>query len=304
MKKIIIAILLSIILILTACSQEQAQAPAARTGAFIGGTTGLTALFEPLSIKEENIFTVFDTEDFPLVGDLQNKGEDTNQPKGVRLRLLGPAQQDFANIPLLTVQNQQVIEKVSDFNPQGGEEILSFTPQARARYTSLVTGFTDITWNLEFNYDYKTHLIINDICFKGDPTDLKVCNPKEKKTFAVSAAPITITNVEQDSAGRGVILMKIDVQNAGQGHSTIIGTDFDQRFDQLAYTIDEPDKWECKSGGRENEARLTEGKAQILCRLKLPLAEADLYTRSVRLTVSYAYKELIQEKLRIKESAR
>ena len=304
MKQTIFIIILSSMLLLTACSQEQEQTPAARTGAFIGGTTGLTALFEPLSIQEENIFTVFDTEDFPLVVDLRNKGEETIQPNGVRVRLLGPAQQDFANIPAWTLQNLQVIEKVSDFNPQGGEEILSLTPQARARYTAPVTGFTDITWNIEYDYDYKTHLIVNDICFKGNPTDQKVCNPKEQKTFAVSAAPITITNAEQDSAGRGVVLLKIDVRNAGQGHSTIIGTDFDQRFDQLAYTIDEPDKWECKSSGRENEARLTDGTAQILCRLKLPLAEADLYTRSVRLTVSYAYKELIQEKLRIKESAR
>ncbi len=304
MKKTIIVVLLSIILVLTACSKEEAQAPAARTGAFIGGTAGLTAVFEPLSIKEDNIFTVFDTEDFPLVVDLRNKGEETIQPNGVRLRLLGPARQDFVNLPNWTLQNQQTIEKVSDFNPQGGEEILSFTPQARARYSANVTGFTDITWNLEYDYDYKTHVIINDVCFKGDPTDPKICNPKETKTVSVSAAPITVTSVEQDSAGRGVILLKIDVSNAGQGHSTIVGTEFDQRFDQLAYAIDEPDKWECKSGGRESEARLTDGKAQVICRLKLPLEEADLYTRSVRLTLSYAYKELIQEKLRIKESAR
>jgi hypothetical protein len=302
MKKTILAILIMSLFIITACTTEK-TAPTTG-GAFIGGTAGITAAFEPLSIEQDGVFTIFDTEEFSLDVLLKNKGEETVKPDKVTLRLLGPAQTDFQNIQSWELKNSQEIEKVSEFNPEGGEEIVSFSPEANAKYTGLVTGLVDITWNLEYVYEYKTHLIVDEVCFKGDLTDKKVCKVKEPKTFSVSGAPITITSVEEDSAGRGVVLLKIQVQDSGIGDSTVAGKDFDHRFDQVAYTVDEPEKWECKSGGRENEARLTEGKATIICRLKTPLSEDDLYVRNVRITFDYLYKELIQEKLRIKESAK
>ena len=129
---------------------------------------------------------------------------------------------------------------------------------------------------------------------------------KESKNAAVSGAPITVTGVAQDTGGKGIILLKIDVSNAGEGDSTIIGKDFDKagRFDQISYEIDEPEKWKCSSGGRENEARLIDGKAQVICKLKKPLTEDELYTKPVRLTLDYTYKELLLKKLRVKESAK
>lgn len=302
MKKTIIflSILVSLFL-LTSCGESQPQTNTG--GVFIGGTQGVVASFEPFSIKEDNIYTIFDTEDFPIDVILKNKGEEIVPSGKVTLRLLGPAKEDFQNIPQWQVLNKEEILKISEFNPDGGEEVVSFTPTTNARYTALVTGFTDLTWNLEYRYDYKTHLIINEVCFKGDFTDPKVCDIEGEKTFAVSGAPITATKVSQDTAGKGVIVIKIDISNAGKGQSTILGKEFDERFSQVAYTIDESAKWECKSGGRQNEARLVDGKAQIICRLKTAVPEEEVYTKSIRLTLDYTYKELNQEKLRIKESA-
>ena len=286
----------------TACT---AKAPTtAGGGAFIGGTSGVVAAFEPLSIKEGDIYSIFDTEDFSLDISVKNKGEETVPQGKVTLRLLGPAQSLFQNIPLWQKQNAQPIDKISEFNPTGGEEIVSFTPTGGARYTAPVTGVTDITWNLEYWYDYKTHLIVNDVCYKGDITDPKVCEVKGPKIYSVSSAPITVDAVEQETAGRGIILLKIMVRDAGTGQSTIPGQEFDNRFDQIRYSIDESTQWKCTSGGRENQAQLVDGKAEIICRLRTPLAENDLYTKQSRLTLDYTYKELIQEKLRIKESAR
>ena len=99
-------------------------------------------------------------------------------------------------------------------------------------------------------------------------------------------------------------MLKFTVKNAGLGKATVSGEEFDSRFDQVAYTIDEPQKWECKSGGRENEARLVEGQADVVCRLKTALAEEDVFVKQVKLTLSYVYKELVQEKLRVKESVK
>lgn len=302
LKSLILIMLVSLLLI-TACSGTQKNA--VKTGsAFLGGVNGLTASFEPLSIKENNIYTVFNTEDFPLEVNLKNKGEEDISPGKVSLKLLGPAKTDFQNIPQWTLKNVQIINKMSEFNPEGGEEIVSFTPNKRALYTAPIVGFNDITWNLEYTYEYKTHLIVNDVCFKGDLTQKTVCEVKEKKVYSVSGAPITVTGITEDSGGKGIVILKIEIQDSGKGDSTVIGKDFDNRFGQITYTIDEPQKWECKSGGRENEARLIGKRATIICRSKVPLTNDDLYVKNVRLDFSYLYKELIREKLRVKESVK
>ena len=301
MKKLYLFLTVFISLfLLTSCGESQQQTNTG--GVFIGGTQGVIATFELFSVKVENIYTIFDTEDFPINVILKNKGEEVVTPGKVILRLLGPAKEDFQNIPQWQVLNKEEISKISEFNPDGGEEVVSFT-STPAKYTALVTGFTDLTWNLEYMYDYKTYAIMNDVCFKGDFTDPKVCEVKGDKTFAVSGAPITVTKMSQDTAGKGVIVLKIDISNAGKGQSTFVVKEFDERFSQVSYSVDEAVKWECKSGGRENEARLVDGKAQIICRLKTPVPESDVFTKSLRLTLGYKYKELIQEKLRIKESA-
>jgi len=300
MNYLLIVTLIASLLLLTSCEEKQQQTVSA--GAFIGGTTGAEVTFEPISVMEEGIYTIYDSEDFPLEFILKNKGEENIMPGTATLRLMGPAQEDFANIPSWELSNTMEIEIISEFNPTGGEEIISFTPNNYATYTPDVTGYMDINWNMEYWYDYKTHLIINDVCFKGDPTNDKVCNIQETKVYSVSGAPITVTAVSEDTGGKGIVLLRINIQNAGSGESTIIGQEFDDRFDQIAYSVDEPDKWECKSGGRENEARLIEGNAEIICRLKKPLGEDEVYERGVELTLEYVYRELIQEKLRVKES--
>ena len=296
-----ISVLLLISLLLIAACGPAKQAPT--KGAFLGGTSGLIASFEPFSVQENGVFAVFDSEDFPIDVDLKNKGEETVAPGKVKLKLLGPAKDDFQNVPAWELMNKKEIEKISEFNPDGGDEVVSFTP-TRAKFKSKVTGFTDVTWNLEYAYDYKTYLIINDVCFKGDITDSKVCDVKGARTFSVSGAPITVNAISEDVGGKGVVLLKIDLRNAGKGSSTKIGSAFDNRFDLLAFSIDEPEKWECKSGGRENEARLISGNAQIICRLKTPLDVNDLFVKNLRLTLQYTYKDLVKEKLRIKESVK
>ncbi|MBI2005431.1 hypothetical protein HYX13_03980 [Candidatus Woesearchaeota archaeon] len=310
MKKIIqlcIVSLLLTVLLLSGCTPNNQQPT---VSIFRGGTEGVTASFEPLGLKEEGVFTVYDTEKFPLEIVLKNMGEEVVPAGKAKLHLIGPSQTDFEGIPQWTITNKGDIDKISEFNPEGGEEVLSFTPSGSlAKYKQKVVGYIDLNWNVEYAYDYKTHLVVQDVCFKGDITDPKVCQVKELKSYAVSGAPVTITGVEQDTAGKGIVLVKITVENKGKGDATIIGQEFDPRFSQVAYTIDEPAKWECKSGGRENQARLVSGpdgasSAQIHCRLKTPLKDDELYVKTVGLTLQYAYKELIQEKLRVKESVR
>ena len=77
---------------------------------------------------------------------------------------------------------------------------------------------------------------------------------------------------------------------------------FDIRFGEVAFKG--PQGWDCRSSGREGVARLVANKASLICKLQQPLVKGTLYTQQFDLELSYVYRSLVQESLRIKESSR
>jgi len=302
-KNVLIVVLFAGLLLLSSCSGDSGDADTTSPGAFLGGSEGVSVTFEPLSVLEDGIYTIFDTEDFPLEVVINNEGEHDVEAGDVRLELLGPAESDFSNIPSWDLSNSEAIEGISEYNPEGGEEVVAFTSSNYATYDADVTGYYDITWHVNYDYDYETRLIVNDVCFKEDLTDDRVCTVDEGKVYSVSGAPITVTSVSEDSGGKGIILLKIGISNVAGGESTLVGEEFDTRYSQVGFSIENPEDWECKSGGREGEARLVDGTAEIICKLADPLDEGSLYQQSVEMAFSYTYRDLVQEELRVKESA-
>ena len=282
---------------LTACSGEQQTQ---QKGAYLGGTDGVTADFEAFGVEEDGIFNIFDTESFPIELTLKNKGEYDLQPRDIKVRLLGPAPMEFSGIASRELQNQQAIDKISELTPDGGEETITFARDAK--YQGAVAGVIDREWFANVEYKYQTYGLVPEVCLKEDLTDKRICDVKQTREFFVSGAPVTITKVEEDTAGRGIMALKFTIKNVGGGDVTKVGEEFEVR-DQLAYSLDD-NAWECKSGGRVNEARLIEDQAEIVCKLKQPLQQNDLFTKQVKLTLEYTYRSIVQEKLRIKESAR
>lgn len=295
MKKAMVLGILLLSIFLVSCGQQQ-QAPT--KGAFLGGTQGILAEFEPFGVEEEGKFTIFDTETFPIEVTLRNKGEYALQPGDVKIKLLGPSPDEFSGIASFEKQNAGIIDKISDLVPLGGEETVSFAGDAQ--YEQDVTGAVDREWFANLEYKYQTYLILPEVCLKEDITDERICTINEAKTFFVSGAPVMITGVEESTAGRGIMALQITVKNVGGGKVAKLGEEFGIR-DELSYTIDDP-AWECKSGGKVNEARLEKGEAVIVCKLKEALAEGTLSTKQISLTLDYQYRDLIQETLRIKQS--
>lgn len=296
-KAIIIPFLILGLLLITACEQKTT---AAAKGAYIGGTQGVIAVFEPFGVEEEGVYSIFDEETFPLEVTVRNKGEYELKAGDVKVKLLGPSPEEFSGISAWELSNKAAIEAISELVPSGGEEMLSYA--ADAKYKSSITGAIEREWFANVEYRYNTFLIIPEVCLKEDLTDERVCMVQESKTFFVSGAPITVKSVEEDTAGKGIMALKIKISNAGTGKVTLPGEDFGVR-NTLAYSIDD-NAWECKSGGKVNEARLVDGEAEIICKLKTALAEGHISTKQVKLTFDYKYRDLIQEKLRIKQSAK
>ena len=297
MRKTIITMLVIALLFMTACQQQQQQTT---TGAYLGGTQGILAQFEPFGVEENGIYAIFDEESFPLELTLRNKGEYQIQPNEVSVKLLGPSQEEFSNMKSWELKNNQPLEGISELVPEGGEETMSFASEAK--YAKEVAGVVEREWFANIEYHYQTYLLIPEVCLKEDLTDQRVCAVKQAKTFFVSGAPITVKAVEEDTAGKGVVALKILVSNAGANTAKVTkpGEEFGVR-NVLSYSLDDP-AWECKSAGKLNEARLDDGQAEIVCKLKEPLADGHVSTKQVKLTLDYKYRELISEKLRIKQS--
>ena len=295
MKKIILLVLLSAMLLIVGCGEGEQQVS---SGAFIGGSQGVTVQFEPFGVEESGTYSIYDEETFPIEVTLKNKGEYELQKGDVKIELKGPSL-DFSGIPALSKNNEGIVEIISDLLPTGGEETITFATDAK--YNQKVSNLVDREWFANIEYTYKTYLIIPEVCLKEDLKDDRVCEVEGAKTFSISGAPITVTAVEESTAGKGIMALRISVSNVGGGEVTKIGEDFGVQ-EKISYTIDSTD-WECKQGGKLNEARLIDGTAEIICKLKTALPEGTLATKQLELNLDYKYRDIIQEKLRIKESA-
>jgi len=296
-KLIIISLMIGVFL-LTACSPGADNST--QKGAFIGGTQGVLAEFEAFGPEENGLYTIFETESFPIEIRLSNKGEYDLQPNDITVTLEGLSQNEFGGIPALSLSNDGIVDKVSELAPTGGEETVSFSQDVE--YTAEVIGFIDRKIFANLDYKYQTTVIVPEVCLKQDLTDTRICDVAEAKSFSVSGAPVTVTSVEEESAGRGIVALRFKIKNVGGGKVTILGQEFSATADQLGFSLDDP-TWECKAAGRVNEARLRDGETEVVCRLTEALSDKSLQVKQVKLVVDYTYRDLIQQTLRIRESS-
>ncbi len=308
MKKTAIVVLFIVALsFLTGCDKKDGGDAIAPETPYLGGEKGIVADFEEMGIYNEktNTYEIYEGETFPIELTLKNKGEYDLQVGEATLTLVGINLNDFSGIVSNGVlSNTGSIEGISDDNEDGEEETLDFTSGGEdAEYIiELAGGSYDVSVFARVVYHYKTFAAVPKVCFKEDLTDKSVCDVEESKTIYSSAAPIQVKKAEEKKAGAGKIAVEFSIENVGSGQVTKPGQEFDERYDQLSFSVNEPDEWECKSGGKVNEVRLdSDGKAKILCRLKNPMAENTLYTKELDLTLDYDYKELVHKQIRIKE---
>ncbi|MBW2981911.1 hypothetical protein KY343_03470 [Candidatus Woesearchaeota archaeon] len=305
-KKYIFAIfVISLLILITAC-EEGGEDITGIPEPFEGGSQGLIAEFEEIGIIEEGEYTFYEDELIPMQINFKNKGEEDIEVGDLRIELKGILIQDFSGIVSDTLTNTELIEGVSEFNPEGGEEIIDFTPTGGASYLQEIAG-THYTINpfIVYTYEYSTKALVPEVCFKEDLRDTRLCNVKESKQIFSSGAPIQVISVEEETAGTGKISLIFEVENVGGGEVTTPGDEFNPSYGQIAYRLEpitERPNWECTAAGRQNEARLIGGTTVIRCRLLNPLPEDALYTKAIGLVINYDYRDVIQQKIRIKKA--
>lgn len=274
------------------------------TSPFIGGSQGVLAEFEPLSIEENGIYTIYNDETFPIQIILKNKGEEDVETGDAKVRIDGILLDDFSGIAGQELTNDEVIEKISDVNEQGGEVIINFGDDVQ--YLPEIQGdFIPAEIYATYEYKYKTKASVPRVCFKEDLRDAGVCEVDSTKSVYSSAAPIQVKTATEKPAAAGKVSLSFDIENVGGGQATVVGGEFNTRYDSVSYKIvpeTEANKWKCSAAGRENEARFSDKQAKIVCTLKDPLEEGAKYTREVVLEIEYEYRNVITESLRVKKS--
>ncbi|MBD3313431.1 hypothetical protein GF345_03230 [Candidatus Woesearchaeota archaeon] len=300
MRRSIIMMVIAVMLLGIGC--DQGQEPAVTESPYEGGSQGLLANFEEFGVEEDGMATIFSDETFPVEITLKNKGEEDIPAGAVEITLKGVSPNDFDGM-VFEDTNDDELEKVSEFAPEGGEETVDMGDASYA--IELAGSYYDATVFASIAYPYQTHAAVPRVCFNTEPTDTTVCTLEGKKTVYSSGAPVKVTAAREARAGANLIAVEFDVENVGGGDVTKPGEEFDNRYDQILFSLDDtsdPGMWECRLGGEENGGRLVDGKGTIRCKLVNPMEEDTMYTKQLDLTISYDYKFLIEQSIRIKKN--
>lgn len=297
MKKYVLIVFIIATLALSGCGGEDDVG--STTSPYEGGSQGIIASFESFGVVEDGIPVIYEDETFPVEITVKNKGEELVGTGTINIELKGISQNDFSGLEF-TKSNSGDVDAVSELNREGGEETIDF---GDAQYTvELQTSYYDVEIFANIKYPYKTHIASPKICFSGDITDTSVCKVDEVKQHYSSGAPVTVTKVEEKRAGKGLVALEYTIQNVGGGEMAKEGAEFG-RYDEFTFSLDDtsdPSAWDCTMRGQKNEGRLTDGAGTIICKLITPLSEDEMYTKQIDLTLSYDYRYMIQEGVRIK----
>ncbi|MAG08211.1 hypothetical protein CMO89_01955 [Candidatus Woesearchaeota archaeon] len=317
-KKLLSLTLLTALILIVGCAEEAQETSSASP--FLGGTKGIVAEFQDMGIRNERTGQneIYEGETFPIEILVWNKGEDDVEPSNLLVSLMGINLPDFDNItgendPNVeegALSNIAKIERISEFNPEGGEIPLNFIESDAdgANYTINLTGSSyNVNLFASVVYNYTTYVAVPKLCYNGDPANTDICVVDEEKDVFSSAAPIQVKKAEEKRAGSGIIAVEFDVENVGSGKVTKQGEGFDNRYDQFEFKMPdatEAANWACTSGGNTDWGRLDKsGKAKIRCKRNTQIQKNDaVYTREFGLEIKYKYKDIIQDSVRILKS--
>jgi len=286
------------------CSSNRAEQTV--EAPFHGGIEGLVAEFEELgSVSDTGPQNeAWEDEDFPVEINVQNKGEYTVDSHQAEFEIKGVSPNDFSGLDF-TANNDDEIEKVSAFRPEGGETWIHF---GDAHYVNLVGTHYDANIFIYFTYPYKTYINIPKVCYKENIRDSTVCDVDSMKQAFASGGPLQVGSVQQRYIGKGKILLEIPVKNVGKGRVKSYQNDeFKPNFDEFSFTIEDPD-WECTARGNTNVARITHpsgqpGNEEVVIRCTNSNLDAGaLFTKEIVLSLDYYYQDWVEQRVRIREN--
>ncbi|MBT4716588.1 hypothetical protein HOB85_01315 [Candidatus Woesearchaeota archaeon] len=307
MKRILIALMAFALVFVSGCGGGEVST---LSSPYYGGSQGIIASFEPVGGTSQASTTnaVFEGEIFPVDIQVLNKGEYTLEAGELIASIKGINLAEFGSALNGEVSNPMIIERVSEFLPEGGTEFLNF---GEAAMTNVPGTFYEANFFAEIDYHYQTHIALPQVCFKEDLRDERICDATQPALPVFSSgAPIIATKASQKPAGQGRVMVEVEIANVGTGKARVDSvTDVDPRYDevtfQLVQTAGDQVTWECTSRGsgaiapgQPATARLSQGAVYIRCRSS-PLPDKALYTSQMDLILDYWYQDIIGQTITV-----
>jgi len=217
----VIALLVCLILLISACKKSGAATGGAPRTPFIEGTAGLTMNFEkdspPPEVTDDESFS------FNVIVRLKNEGEAKVEKNNVKLNLVGFDPNDFGKgfddvkdvQPDDDLQSRKlgaegdIVEGNPTFVtfPRGGD---NFVPRK-------FSGNTEFTFRADVCYHYKTEANTK-LCVLRDMINVRdnaICKPTSSRTIHSSSAPVQVTNFRQSVVGKDKLTFSFDVSLSG-----------------------------------------------------------------------------------------
>lgn len=307
LNKWVLTVLVLSILIISGCSGGSKDVTLSNP--YMGGSQGIVANFEPMGVSSSGASqSIFSDEDFPVQIAVKNKGEFSLPTGAVRTTLKGISPRDYQGLSF-SMQNNQLIEKISETNLKGGETTIDHN---KGKLNPNVMGNINvITANLfaDVVYPYESYVTVPKVCYKdvtSKTSQDEICQVDAALTLFSSGAPIRATSAKEQRSGKGLVSVEFTVENVGGGEAKVDNTkEFDIRYDEIGFAVSATTSnkadWECRSGGSTTTGRFGDDKKLIIiCKLKTPIPSDQVYQSNLDLTLSYVYKSIISTDLVIK----
>lgn len=218
-----IALLLCLILIVSACKKSGAATGTAPRKPFIGGTQGITINFEkdspPPEVTDEVTFG------FKTILRLKNDGETKVKKNDISINIVGFDPLDFSVAETDELRNRHPEE---DLEPrkqdaegniiEGTTVFVNFPKRDEDEFKpKKISGNTEFTFRADVCYNYATKAnsklcILRDIINVRDDS---LCKPTSTRQVFSSSAPVQVTNFRQSVAGKNKITFTFDVTLSG-----------------------------------------------------------------------------------------
>lgn len=216
-----IALLVCVILLVSACKKSGAATGGAPKTPFIGGSSGITINFEKDSPPPE----VTDDESFGFkaIVRLKNDGETKVERQNIKVNLIGFDPEDFSK-SISDLKDQEpddtldakkrdaegnIIEGTTTFAtfPKGSDD---FIPRK-------FSGNTEFTFRADVCYLYETRAN-SKLCVLRDMINVRddsLCKPTGSRTMYSSSAPVQVSNFRQSVIGKDKLSFSFDITLSG-----------------------------------------------------------------------------------------
>lgn len=306
MKKYLIIIALSFLIILSGCKSNQ---PTTK-GSFLGGTDGVEISF--VNLFPPSQFSQNDS-NIQVKVLLKNKGETRVATGNAKSRIFGINLDTFG----LTQDYRATLgplEGRSESSPGDEKEIELGT----IKYKGSIINSQDSTLRARLCYIYQTKSDLQ-ICLKSilsQEAGNTICDLNGEKVTktGVSSAPIQITSVKEQTTGSDQVRLDVVIENKGKGEVFPVNSDCKDLDDEIKRVqnknrvnvrIDEPVGIKCsfRTGEPSNEGIITldsTGKATLSCWTAVEEPKVD----HLKLFLDYVYRDQATKQVTIYETRR